>query len=233
MKVPVCVIVGAGPGNGAAFARQFSRAGYKVALLARGREGLDALTRKIAGTRAYPYDATDPADAARVFASIREELGPPHTLIYNASTRDFGDIDGTTPEDFERAWRVNARMAPCWRSSRSARPASPGRWQHHRHRGHRIAQGGRRLRRLRLRQGGPAQPRPVPRPPLGPEGIHVAHVIIDAMVDMPAARGMMPDAPDDFFARPDDIAESVHFLTRQPRSAWTFELDLRPFGESW
>ncbi len=108
MKVPVCVIVGAGPGNGAAFARQFSRAGYKVALLARGQEGLDALAREIAGTRAYPYDATDPADAARVFARIRDELGPPQTLIYNASTREFGDIDATDPQAYERAWRVNA-----------------------------------------------------------------------------------------------------------------------------
>jgi NADP-dependent 3-hydroxy acid dehydrogenase YdfG len=53
------------------------------------------------------------------------------------------------------------------------------------------------------------------------------------MVDMPASRAMRPDAPDNFFARPDDIAESVFFLARQPRSAWTFELDLRPFGESW
>ena len=68
---------------------------------------------------------------------------------------------------------------------------------------------------------------------LGPEGIHVAYVIIDAMVDMPASRAMVPDAPDSFFARPDDIAESVFFLARQPRSAWTFELDLRPFAERW
>ena len=75
MNVPVCVIVGAGPGNGAAFARQFSRAGYKVALLARGRESLEALTSEIAGTRAYACDAADPADVERVFADIRSELG--------------------------------------------------------------------------------------------------------------------------------------------------------------
>ena len=108
MQVPVCAIVGAGPGNGASFARQFSRAGYKVALLARGQEGLATLTQEITGTRAYAYDATDPADAARVFARIQEELGPPQTLIYNASTREFGDIDATSPEDFAQAWRVNA-----------------------------------------------------------------------------------------------------------------------------
>ncbi|RKT46948.1 SDR family NAD(P)-dependent oxidoreductase [Thiocapsa rosea] len=71
MSVPVCVIVGTGPGNGAAFARQFSRAGYLVALLARSRDVLDTLVAEIAGTRAYVYDAADPNDAVRVFDEIR------------------------------------------------------------------------------------------------------------------------------------------------------------------
>ena len=68
---------------------------------------------------------------------------------------------------------------------------------------------------------------------LGPEGIHVAYVVIDAVVDMPASRAMFSDKPREFFARPDDIAEAVYFVAHQPRSAWTFELDLRPFGERW
>ena len=66
---------------------------------------------------------------------------------------------------------------------------------------------------------------------LGPEGIHVAHVVIDAVVDMPASRAMLPDRPDAFFAQPADIADSLYFLTQQPRSAWTFELDLRAHSD--
>lgn len=233
MKVPVCVIVGAGPGNGAAFARQFSRAGYKVALLARGAAGLDVMAKEIAGTRAYVYDATDGGDAARVFARIREELGPPQTLIYNASTREFGDVDATTPEAFERAWRVNAygcllaahQVIPDMRAAGSGSLIVIGATASLKGAADFAAFASAKAAQRSLAQSLARK--------LGPEGIHVAYVIIDAVVDMPASRAMVPDAPDSFFARPDDIAESVFFLARQPRSAWTFELDLRPFGESW
>ena len=170
MKVPVCVIVGAGPGNGAAFARQFSRAGYRVALLARSRETLDDLTAEIAGSRAYVYDATDPEDAREVFATIRQDLGPPQTLIYNASSRVFGDIDATDPEDFETAWRVNAYG--CLLAVKEVHPGHARRWpgKHRRDRRDRLPQGCRGLRRLRLRQGRPTQPGPVPGPPAGTRG---------------------------------------------------------------
>ena len=68
---------------------------------------------------------------------------------------------------------------------------------------------------------------------LGPKGIHVSLVIVDGMIDLERTRAMMPDAPDDFFLKPDDIAASVHWVAHQPRSAWTFEYDIRPFGETW
>ena len=68
---------------------------------------------------------------------------------------------------------------------------------------------------------------------LGPEGVHVSLVVIDGVIDMPRTRKMMPDQPDDFFLQPDRIADAVHFLAVQDPSAWTFELDLRPFGERW
>ena len=233
MSVPVCVVVGAGPGNGAAFARQFSRAGYRVALLARSRETLDSLTTEIAGTRAYAYDATDPQDVREVFAAIRRDLGPPQTLIYNASTRAFGDIDSTEPEDFESAWRVNAygcllavkEALPDMRAAGHGSIVVIGATASLKGAAGFVAFGSAKAAQRSLAQSLARQ--------LGPEGIHVAYVIIDAMVDMPASRSLVPDAPDSFFARPDDIAESVFFLARQPKSAWTFELDLRPFGERW
>jgi NAD(P)-dependent dehydrogenase (short-subunit alcohol dehydrogenase family) len=68
---------------------------------------------------------------------------------------------------------------------------------------------------------------------LWPAGIHVALVIIDGIVDLPATRKMMPDKPDDFFVKPDDIAATLHWLSSQPRSAWSFEVEARPFGELW
>ncbi|TMR70082.1 SDR family NAD(P)-dependent oxidoreductase, partial [Streptococcus pseudopneumoniae] len=68
---------------------------------------------------------------------------------------------------------------------------------------------------------------------LGPEGIHVCYVIVDGVINLETTRRNMPDKPDDFFMNPDDIADSVYFLTEQKETAWTFELDLRPFGEKW
>ena len=68
---------------------------------------------------------------------------------------------------------------------------------------------------------------------LGPQGIHVSYVIVDAVIDVPWARQMFKDRPDEFFIQPDAIAETVHHLVHQDRTAWSFEVDLRPFGEKW
>jgi NAD(P)-dependent dehydrogenase (short-subunit alcohol dehydrogenase family) len=68
---------------------------------------------------------------------------------------------------------------------------------------------------------------------LWPAGIHVSLVIIDGVIDLPRTRERMPGKPDDFFLKPDDIAATVFNLTQQPRSAWSFEVEARPFGETW
>lgn len=233
MSVPVCVIVGAGLGNGAAMARQYSRAGYHVALLARSRQRLENLERDISGTTGYSYDAGDPVAAVEVFDRIRSELGTPSVLIYNASTREFGDVDHTSAESFEHAWRVNAygcllavqQALPQMRAAGGGSIVIIGATASLKGSGDFVAFASAKAAQRSLAQSLARD--------LGPEGIHVSYVIIDAVVDMPVSRGMFPDKPDEFFARPDDIAESVFFLTRQPRSAWTFELDLKPFGERW
>jgi len=233
MTQPLCVIVGAGPGNGAAFARRFTRAGHRVALLARDPVGLADLTAEIPGAQGYPCDATEAVEVEATFARIRADLGPVGVLIYNASTRDFGDLDHTDPDTFERAWRVNA--LGCLLATRQAvgdmRQAGAGSivvigaTASLKGAAGFVAFGSAKAAQRSLAQSLARQ--------LGPEGIHVAHVVIDAVVDMPASRAMFPDRPDDFFAQAEDIAESVYFLTQQPSSAWTFELDLRPFGETW
>ena len=233
MNIPVCVIVGAGPGNGAAFARQFSRAGYRVALLARGRDVSTRWSARSPAPAPMPTTPPIPEDAARVFEAIRQDLGAPQTLIYNASTRDFADIDATTPESFELAWRVNCfgcllaaqQVIPDMRAAGSGSIVIIGATASLKGAAGFVAFGSAKAAQRSLAQSLARQ--------LGPEGIHCSYVIIDAVVDMPASRAMFPDAPDSFFARPDDIAESVFHLARQPKSAWTFELDLRPFGEHW
>ena len=68
---------------------------------------------------------------------------------------------------------------------------------------------------------------------LGPKGIHVAYVAIDAVIDLEWTRKRNPDAPDDYFSKPDDIAGEVWHLAHQPKSAWSFDTQIRPFGENW
>ena len=68
---------------------------------------------------------------------------------------------------------------------------------------------------------------------VGPRGIHVAYVVIDGVIDMPATRAFFADKPDEFFLRPDAIADTYYYIAHQDRSAWTFEADVRPFGEKW
>jgi NAD(P)-dependent dehydrogenase (short-subunit alcohol dehydrogenase family) len=233
MNVPVCVIVGAGPGNGAAFARRFTDAGYRVALLARDRAALGTLETEVAGTRSYVCDATDTDALGYAFTRIREELGPAEVLIYNASTRQFGDIDATDPASFELAWRVNAygclaavkAVLPDMRKAGAGNIVVIGATASWKGATDFVAFASAKAAQRSLAQSLARK--------LGPEGIHVAYVIIDAVVDMPASRRMFPDRPKEFFAQPADIAASVFFLTQQARSAWTFELDLRPFGEHW
>ncbi len=234
MSKPVCVIVGAGPGNGAAFGRRFVDAGYRVALLARGAEKVEAIAAELGdNARGYAYDATDPGAAGGVFSRIVGELGPVNTLVYNAGGGSFKTIDEASVEDFEEGWRTNT--LGCVIAAKQVVP------------GMREAGGGNIViigATASVRGGAGAAPFASAKAAqrslaqslarqLGPEGIHVAYVIIDGVIDLERTRARMPDKPADFFLQPAHIADAVHYLTQQPRSAWTFELDVRPFGERW
>ena len=233
MSKPVCVIAGVGSGNGTAFAKRFASQGYAVALLARSEDTIKALEGQLNGAKAYSCDLTQEADINTVFGRIRKDLGPVTTLIYNAGGGHFKNIDITTVDDFTSDWQINA--LGCLLAAKQVIPGM-------REAGHgnivvigatasltgnagftpfasaKAAQ--RSLAQSMARH-------------LGPQGIHVSYVIIDGVIDLTRTRKAMPDKLDEFFLNPDDIAESVFYLTTQQRSAWTFELDLRPFGEKW
>ena len=142
-------------------------------------------------------------------------------------------MDDTTPEAFESSWRVNAlgclacvkQVIPDMRKVKAGNIIVIGATASLRGGANFAAFASAKAAQRSLAQSMARH--------LGPECVHVSYVIIDGVVDLERTRKMMPDKPDDYFLKPDDIAESVLFLTRQPRSAWTFELDLRPFGEKW
>ncbi len=233
MNKPICVVVGVGEGNGAALARAFSNEGMAVALLARGTDFSSKLADELPESRAYACDVTDPRSVAETFASIRGELGDPATVVYNAGSGVWGDVEAIGLDGFESSWRVNAYGALA--VSREVIPAMKAAGC-----GNIIFIGATASRRGGPRTAAFAPAKAAQRSlaesmarSLWPQGIHVALVVIDAVVDLPRTRKNMPDKPDDFFLRSDDMAASAVWLAHQPRSAWTFEIDVRPFGETW
>lgn len=233
MAKAVCVVVGVGEGNGAAFARAFAREGMSVALLARGTEFTEALAHEIGDAKAYSCDVTDPGSIAQAFDAIRKDLGDPAVLVYNAGSGVRGNADSISLEAFEQAWRVNALGALA--ASQQVIPAMKAASE-----GAIIFIGATASLRGGEQTAAFAPAKAAQRilaesmaRSLWPQGIHVALIVIDAVVDLPRTRERMPDKPDDFFIKPDDIAATAIWLAKQPRSAWTFEATVRPFGEKW
>ena len=233
MSKPLCAVVGVGEGNGAALARAFARTGMAVALLARRTDFTRDLARELSDARPYACDVSDPSSVAHAFATIRIEMGDPATLVYNAGSGIWGDVESITLDNFEAAWRVNAYGALA--ASREVIPAMKAVGS-----GTIIFIGATASRRGGPRTAAFAPAKAAQRSlaesmarSLWTQGIHVALIVIDAVVDLPGTRRNMPDKPDSFFLKPDDMAATAVWLAQQPPSAWTFEVDVRPFGENW
>ncbi len=232
-KKPVCVVVGVGPGNGAAFARRFAREGYAVALLARSRTFSDELAQTLPDARAYACDVGDAAAIEAAFTAIEQELGQAETVIYNAGSGVFGTFDQVSPADFEMSWRVNALglLLVAKRAAPSMQAAGSGSL---------VVVGATASRRGVPRTAAFAPAKAAQKSlteslarSLWPAGVHVSLIIVDGVVALERTRARMPDKPDSFFIQPDDVAETAFHLVKQPRSAWSFEVEARPFGESW
>ena len=233
MTKPVCVIVGVGPGNGASFARKFRQQGYQLVILARNEAYLAELSRQLDGAPFYSCDVTKVTQVESVFQKILRQFGEVDTLIYNAGAGQFKNVEDTTVEEFERSWQINA--LGCFVACKQLLPAmiDAGR-------GNFVVIGATASLRGSAKAAPFASAKAAQRSlaqsmarHLGPKGIHVSYVIVDGVIDLPRTRKHLVEKPDEFFLKPDDIAQSVFTLVRQPRSAWTFELDLRPFGEKW
>ena len=233
MKDRVCVVTGVGPGTGSALVRRFADDGYQVAMLARDPERLEALAAEVPGTHAFPVDVSDLEALQECLAKLTGQLGAPRVLLWNAVAGGFGPFEDVVPAQLEARFRVNvtAFLAAVQALAPAMIEAGDGAV---------IATGNTSAWRGKANFAGFAPTKAAQRilaqsmaRSLGPRGVHVAYVVIDAVIDVPWTRKAMPDAPDDFFIQPRGIAEAVHHLAHQERSAWTFELDLRPGGESW
>jgi NAD(P)-dependent dehydrogenase (short-subunit alcohol dehydrogenase family) len=232
-QMPVALITGVGPGTGAAIVRRFAHGGYTVAMLARNRERLTLLEREIANSHAYPCDVTVEAQLDSTIAAIRADLGAPRVLVHNAVGGAFGNFQEIDPEVLNRNFQVNT-MALLHLARRLA-PAMIEAGQ-----GAIIASGNTSALRGKANFAGFAPTKAAQRilaesiaRELGPKGIHVAYVLIDAVIDLEWTRKRWPDAPNEFFIKPAAIADEVWHVVHQDRSAWSFNVEVRPFRETW
>lgn len=229
MPSPICAIVGVGPKNGAAFAARFNEAGYRIALLSRSTASNEKLARSLDDARSYVCDASDPTSVISAFSQLQSEMGDVDVLIYNAGSGSWQTVDEITPDGFEKSWRVNALGALV--ASQQVIPAMKTRGS-----GNIIIVGATASLRGRPKTTGFAAAKAAQRSlaqsmakHLAPSGIHVSVLIIDgAITSAGAAEAERGERLD-----PRDIAELAHYLTTQPQSAWSFELDVRPSKERW
>jgi NAD(P)-dependent dehydrogenase (short-subunit alcohol dehydrogenase family) len=229
-KYSKVLIVGSGSGLSASLARLFAREGFKIALAARNAEKLASLCSST-GAAAFPCDATDVGQVAQLFQNVERKMGDPDVVIYNASARSRGPFISLVASEVEQAIRTSAfggflvaqeaakRMLPkghgailftgASASMKGYAQSAP------------FAMGKFALRGLAQSMARE----------LAPLGIHVAHIIIDGGIRNPG-RTEPPENPDSLLD-PDAIAANYLHVLRQPRSAWTWEMELRPWVEKF
>ncbi|MBU1348069.1 MAG: SDR family NAD(P)-dependent oxidoreductase [Alphaproteobacteria bacterium] len=242
-STPSCLIVGAGDGVGSAIARAFAKEGLAVCVTRRPRhldqlEALATSIRAIGGqAHAYGVDARDEAEMITLIDRIEAEVGPLEVVVFNIGANVRFPVVDTTAQVYSKVWEM-AALAGFFTGREAARVMGP------RAKGSILFTGATASMRggagfsafasakAALRQLAQSLARE-----MGPQGIHVAHVIVDGMIDGAFARSIAPDIQtlldEDAILKPDEIAKNYVWLHNQQRSAWTFELDLRPWKETW
>jgi NAD(P)-dependent dehydrogenase (short-subunit alcohol dehydrogenase family) len=226
---PLAIITGVGPGTGSSLARRFARAGYRTALIARDAARLDALVSELPDAIALPCDVTD----ANALAAAVREAGHAEVVVHNAVGGAWGSFREIDPAVLDANFQVNVMAL-----LHLARLTTPSMVEAGH--GSLIVTGNTSALRGRAGFAGFAPTKAAQRilaesmaRDLGPKGVHVAYLVIDAVIDVPWARERMRDKPDDFFIKPAAIADEVFHLVSQDRSSWSFYAEVRPFHEVW
>ena len=236
MDRKLCILTGVGPetGTGAEIARYFSMNDYHVAMIARNEENLEYLEKKYPNTTAYPCDVGIIEDFKETINKIQVELGPANVIIHNAPLGTRGPILDLSYEDLENNFRVNTTALLVLSQITLPKMLEEGS-------GTIIVTGNTAAERGKDGWGFFAASKSAQKilaesmaREFGPKGIHVAYIIIDALIDTPRTRPRLaPDKPDEFFSSPKYIAEEVFKVVKQDRSVWSFRVELRPYGEYW
>lgn len=233
----IAVIAGVGPGLGAAIARKFADEGCNLALLSRSSAYSINLSKRLEETGIsaipIPTDITDAGQVTDSFAKIRQELGVPDILINHAGNAAWGNLSELTAEAFENSWRVCTlgaflcvkQVVPGMIEKGEGTILFSGATSAVRGRSGAIAFSSAKFAMRGLASSLARE--------VGPQGIHVAHVIIDGIIDSPNLRERYKLSENEPLLKPDAIAETYWALVQQERSAWSFEVDVRPHNEEF
>lgn len=227
----ICVITGVGPGTGSALVRKFAER-YHVAMIARSGDNMQALCDELPNVTAFACDVSDESALAVTIGEIKA-LGSVAVVIHNAVRGGMGDVLAIEPRTLRRSFEINTMallqlvqgFAPDMVERKAGAILATGNTAAYRGRANFVSFAPTKAAQRILLECAARR--------LGPEGVHVAYIAIDAAIDVPWTREAMPDKPDDFFTAPADIAAECFHVAHQPRSAWAFDVMIRPHGEIW
>lgn len=233
MDKPRALVVGVGVGTGYYAVKRFAAGGYDVAMIARNGKRLEKFAEEIPGTVPFVQDIGDIEGFQTTLNRIVEEFGLPEVVIFNAFQGAFGDFTEIDPEQLSTNFQTN--VMAFLHITRQLTPlmleAGKGAF---------ILTGNSSAVRGKSNFAGIAPTKAAQRilaesiaRSLGPKGIHVAYVIVDAVIDLQWSASRVGGAPDEYFIQPADIAEELWHVAHQPKGAWSFNVEIRPFKEIW
>ena len=245
MTQPICLITGVGDGTGTAIVCRFAQAGYRVAMLARNQDRLQKLEQEIPQAKAYVCDVGDLDQLLITLKQIQSDMGNPAVLVHNAVSATFGTFLTVEPEALEQNFRVNTtsllhlarQLVPAMLQAGSGTIVVTGNTAAHRGIPTYALFAPTKAAQRILAQSLARE--------LGPKGIHVAYLTIDAVIATPWSMNLpvqglntqslnqQQTISEEFFCQPADIAEEIFHIAHQPPSAWSFDVEIRPFAEKW
>ena len=236
MRKKVCLIAGVGPGTGMECASRFSKGGYQIAMLARDKKRLDSLEKEIDDSHGYECDVSDLDSLVKICKKIKNEMGAPQVLIHNAVKGNFETLLEGEPEWLEVNFRINTTSLMYLAHKLIPDMVDAGK-------GVIIVTGNTAAKRGIATTPYFAPTKAAQRilaqslaRDFGPKGIHVAYLMVDASINTPWTRTRIEkqiNQPDIIFAQPEDIADEIYHIAQQERSAWSFDVEVRPDIEEW
>ena len=233
---PVCMITGVGEGTGGYTAKKFAKEGYKVAMLARSIDRLKRLEEELEGSKGYECDVSDLDLLVNTCKRIKDDMGAPQVLIHNAVKGNFDKLLNGKPEWLEENFRINTtsllyialEIVPDMLEAKKGVIIVTGNTAAKRGIAETPYFAPTKAAQRILAQSMARD--------FGPKGIHVAYLMVDASINTPWTRNRLErqkNKPDIFFAQPKDIADEIYHIAHQERSAWSFDVEIRPDIEEW